>query len=193
MGQKWLKPSECLWNCTVAISGRVPLEHVYPQLKEFFVGMLKVATMSINVLLQELGRAAKNTNPDFDEIKRLMLATSQLLAADDKMTINEEQLRNLKQTPFLPVSGPDGLSLVLMDQAFAINDHKRYGELFKNKVTIVDFGHEEMTSLHPLFELLELEDHYLSSLVWPDTTVKESIPNQALERYIRDRAYALSW
>ncbi|KIW72175.1 hypothetical protein, variant [Phialophora macrospora] len=192
VSRQWLKPTECLWNCTVAISGRVPLDRVYPQLKEFFVNKMKVMTMNINVLLQELGRTAKKTSPDTDEVKRIMLAMGELLASDCEVEINEEKLRSLRQTAFLPVRGPGGLRLFSLDQAFAINDHQRYGQLFQNKAKIVDFGHEEMTSLHPLFELLGLEGCYLSNLVRPDTTVDQSTPNQALENHIRDRAYALS-
>ncbi|OAG40830.1 hypothetical protein AYO21_04907 [Fonsecaea monophora] len=192
VGQKWLKPSECLWNCTVAISGRLPLDHVYPGLKKFFVDKMKVRTMSINVLLQELGRTAKKTSPDVDEIKRIIHTIGELLSSDPEVEVSEEQLTTLEKTDFLPVRGPDGLELFSVDQAFTINDHQRYGQLFENKAKILDFGHEEMTSLYPLFELLDLEDRFLSSLAKSKTTVGKSTAHQALEHYIRDRAYALS-
>lgn len=193
VGQKWLKPSECLWNCTVAISGRQPLDQVYRGLKEFFVKKMKVKTMKINVLLQELGRTAERTSPDVDEVKRIILTVGELLASDPEVEVNEKQLRNLEKTTFLPVRGPNGLELFSVDQAFAINDHQRYGQLFANQAKILDFGHEKMTSLYTLFKLLNLEDRFLSGLVVPKTTVDKSTAHEALGHYIRDRAYALSW
>ncbi|KAL2441686.1 hypothetical protein ABEF95_016087 [Exophiala dermatitidis] len=192
VGQKWLKPSECLWNCTVAISGRQPLDQVYDGLKEFFVKKVKVKTMNINVLLQELGRTAERTSPDVDEVKRIILTVGELLASDPEVAVNEKQLRNLEKTTFLPVRGPNGLELFSVDQAFAINDHQRYGQLFANQAKILDFGHEKMTSLYTLFKLLNLEDRFLSGLVVPKTTVDKSTAHEALGHYIRDRAYALS-
>ncbi|ETI26864.1 hypothetical protein G647_10310 [Cladophialophora carrionii CBS 160.54] len=192
VGQKWLKPSECLWNCTVAISGRLPLDHVYPQLKKFFVDKMKVRTMNINVLLQELGRTAKKTSPDVDEVKRIILTIGELLASDREVQVNEEQLRALEKTAFLPVRGANGLKLFSVDQAFTIKDHPRYGQLFENQTKILDFGHEEMTSLYPLFELLGLQNRFLSALVESKTTVDKATAHQALQHYIRDRAYALS-
>lgn len=191
--QKWHKPSECLWNSTVTISGRLPLDRVYPRLKKFFVDKMKVRTMNINVLLQELGRTAKKTSPDVDEVKRIILTIGELLASDPEVEVNEEQLRTLEKTAFLPVRGPNGLQLFFVDQAFTINDHQRYGQLFENQANILDFGHEEMTSLYPLFELLGLEGRFLSGLVESKTTVDKPTAHQALERYIRDRAFALSW
>lgn len=149
--------------------------------------------MNINVLLQELGRTAKKTSPDVDEVKRIILTIAELLASDPGVEVNEEQLRTLKKTAFLPVRGPNGLNLLSVDQAFTINDHQRYGRLFENQAKILDFGHEEMTSLYPLFELLGLEGRFLSGLVKSKTTVDKSTAHQALQHYIRDRAFALSW
>jgi len=167
VGQKWLKPSECLWNCTVAISERLPLDHVYPQLKKFFVDKMKVRTMNIDVPLQELERTANKNSPNIDEVKRIILTPSEFLASDPEVEVNKERLSSLEQTTVLPVRGPDGLELFSVDQAFTTNDHQRYGQLFENQVEVLDFGHEEMTSLYPLFKLLDLEDRFLSALVEP--------------------------
>lgn len=191
---RWLKPSECLWNCTVAISGRVPLDKVYPKLKIFFVDKMGVMTMNINVLVQELARTAKaTTGPDFEEIKRIMLAIGQLLAADPNVKVNAEFLKTLKKTPFLPARCPDDVRLLSIDQHFFVNNHKRYGEIFRGKARIVDFGHEEMSLLHPFYELLGIQHRYLSTQVSSATTVHKSAPNQPIRDFVRDRAYAFSW
>ncbi|KAK5457302.1 hypothetical protein LTS15_005083 [Exophiala xenobiotica] len=190
--QRWLKPSECLWNCTIAISGRVPLDQLYPKLKNFFVDKMQVMTMNINVLVQELAKTTKKTAPDFDEIKRIILAIGQLLAADPDVKIKDEFLTALKKTAFLPVCCPDGMRLFSVNQHFFINDHKRYGENFRHKARIVDFGHEEMTSLHPFFKLLEIRHRYLSNQVRPVTTCHKPTASIPLGRHIRDRAYGLS-
>lgn len=72
----------------------MPLEQVYPKLKKFFVDKMKVMTMNIDVLVQELARTAKKTAPDFDEIKRIILAIGQLLAADPEVKIKDEFLNS---------------------------------------------------------------------------------------------------
>jgi len=72
---------------------------------------MKVRTININVLLQELGRTAKKTSPDVNEVKRIILTISELLALDPKVEVNEEQLRTLERTAFLPVRSPNGLKL----------------------------------------------------------------------------------
>ncbi|KIX09215.1 uncharacterized protein Z518_00294 [Rhinocladiella mackenziei CBS 650.93] len=189
---KWWKPSECLWNCRIEISGRVPLEQTYPKLKNFFVDKMKVMPMSINVLVQELSKITNKADPDFDEHKRIMLEIGQLLAANPATEVNGEYLDRLKKTAFLPVRTPDGMRLSSLTENFCINDHKRYGDAFRNKTGMLDFDYEDLTSLHPFFELLKIEHRYLSSLVSAQTTVGSFSPSGDLKRHIRDRAYAMS-
>ena len=187
---RWLKPSECLWNCTVEISGRVPLERTYPTLKKFFVDQIRVVPMNINILVQELTKVVKKAPPNIGEVKRIMLAVGQILAVDPTVKVNEGHLDSLRKTAFLPVCGPGGRRLEFTNGRFCINDHKRYGEAFNNKITILDFDYEDLTSLHPLFELLKIEHRYLSKLVSVHTTVETFCASDYLTRHIRDRAYA---
>lgn len=149
--------------------------------------------MNINVLVHELTNTAKKVPLGVAEIKRIMIAIGQLLAADSNTKINEQTLKNLKETAFLPVRCPDSVRLYSVDQTFFINDHNRYGQNFKKKARIMDFEHEDLSSLHPFFELLGIRHRYLSKQVSPNTVVHKSTPNEDLRQYIRDRAYAFSW
>jgi hypothetical protein len=190
---RWLRPTECLWNCTVEISGRVPLDRTYPELKNFFVNKMRVMPMNVNVLVQELTRTAKKATPDVDEVKRTMSAIGQILAATPTAKVNEGYLDSLRQTAFLPVRDPGGQQLALANGDFCINDHKRYGEAFSNKARILDFDYEDLTSLHPFFKVLEIEHRYMSNIVSTHTTVESSCLSEYLTTHIRDRAYVFSW
>ncbi|KIW13179.1 hypothetical protein PV08_08366 [Exophiala spinifera] len=198
--QTWRKSTECLWNCTVTIPGRVPLDEMFPQLQNFFVDKVEVLPLKIDMLIEDLVKAVEEQRTDFQKVKQIILAIGQLLASDDAIDLNEDlnedQKRTLNELAWLPVSGPGGLKLVSPEskETFAINDHQRYGELFENRADIVAFGYEQISELHRLFWTLDLEDRYISGLVYHGKTTTEGDPklDQALGQYIRDRAYALS-
>ena len=171
----------------------MPLDRTYPELKKFFVDKMRVMLMNVDVLVQELTKIAKKATPDVDEVKRVMLAIGQCLAADPTAKVNEGYLDSLRKTAFLPVRDPGGQQLLSTNGSFCINDHKRYGEAFSNKARILDFDYGDLTSLHPLFEVLEIERQYISNLVSANTTVESSCLSDYLTSHIRDRAYAFSW
>ena len=171
----------------------MPLDRTYPELKKFFVDEMRVISMNVNVLVQELTKIAKKASPDVDEVKRIMLAIGQILASDPAVKVNERYLDSLRKTAFLPVCDSGGQRLLLTNGGFCINDHKRYGEAFKNKARILDFDYEDLTSLHPLLEVLEIKHRYISNLVSAHTTVESSCLSEYLTNHIRDRAYAFSW
>ena len=190
---RWLTPADCLWNCTVEISGKEPLDEIYPELRTFFVEHLKVMPMTPDVLVQELDGLSRRLVPDFQEARAIMLALGQILATQSKSTLSEKSLATLKKSALFPARGPKGRSLILYVDDFCINDHKRYGDLFLENLDMLDFDYEDLTSLHPLFQLLDLEYYYISSLVEASTTVEDSRRNDELTDHIRALAYALSW
>ena len=190
---RWLTPTACLWNCTVEISGKEPLDEFYLELRTFFVEHLRVMPMTPDVLVQELDRLSKRSVPDFQEARRIVLALGQILATQSKSTLTDKSLATLKKSALFPARGPNGRSLVSHGDDFYINDHKRYGNLFLDKLDILDFDYEDLTSLHPLFQLLKLEDHYISSLVEARTTVEDYRRNDELTNHFRGLSYALSW
>ena len=192
---RWLRPHDCLWDCTVEISGKEPLDELYPYLRSFFVEHLRVLPMTPTVLVQELVKLAKQSDPDPDDARRIMFALGQILGAEAKATVSDKSLAILKTSAFLPTRGPDGKTLLSMrdSHSFCINNHKRYGDLFRDELNMLDFEYEDLTSLHPLFQTLGLEHRYISFLVHISTTIESSRFNEELTEHIRGLAYALSW
>ncbi|KAJ8127962.1 hypothetical protein O1611_g5675 [Lasiodiplodia mahajangana] len=50
----WHTVSQCIWSSATQIQGRVPLNEAYPDLKEFFVDLLGVATLTLEMTHDEL-------------------------------------------------------------------------------------------------------------------------------------------
>jgi hypothetical protein len=191
---QWYKPSSCVWNCTVNLSGRVTINTSYPNLQTFFVGHLQVKTANVNMLIQELIALARLDVKNAGEFKSIMIAAGAMLGQEQNLEVLEPSLRELKKYKFLPVRSSAGVqSFEKTSASFFINDHERFGTAFQGKLDFLDFSYDELMSLHPLFQSLKLENRYLSGHIETETTVGTSIENQVLANEFRQRAYALSW
>lgn len=185
----------CIWNGSVKLSGYVTIEDIYPNLRTFFVKKLKVRTMDTAMMLQELLKAANLQK--VSEIKEIMCAVGSMLYSEEDLNKFKSSFRELKTCEFLPILNTNGgWSLEAPKrptEEFLIIDHERYGAAFKDKVRFLDFSHDELTSLHPLFKALDLESRYLSGLVETKTTVGKSKKSENLSNDLRQRAFAISW
>jgi hypothetical protein len=161
-------------------------------LRDFFVRKLGVIMMSANVLTQELTTASKPSEKYPGPIKGLMIALGQALSADPNDKVSKGNLQALKKTTFLLVRKPGKYFFHSINSEFLVNDHERYGNAFFDKINLLDFTFAELTSLHPLFSLLDLESRYLSKHVETRTVVNSSMKNDDLTDHLRQRAYALS-
>ena len=192
---KWHNPSQCVWNSPVNISGRVRIHEPYPDLQHFFVDNLHVKIADLKMLIEEILILELLPEPlDVSEVKSITMAAGEMLGQGPNVQISKESLRSLKITNFLPVRSLDGsLSLARSDAEFFINDHDRFAAAFKNKLKFLDFGCDELISLHPLFECLKLNQRYLSINVQSETRVGRSTENRPLTEDFRRRSYALCW
>jgi hypothetical protein len=191
---RWYRTSECLWNSPVDLPGKTPLDGLYPTLKGFFVDGLKVPIMTPTVLVKQLIELAEARSPDSKDSKRLTTALGQVLGRDASTKIDATTWDKLKQSAFLPVRVPGhGTCLKSIKDEFCINDHKRYGEAFRDKARILDFEYEDMGYIHPLLQKLGLTKRYLSTAVHLDTAYTGATLNDDLTRQMRSLAYALSW
>lgn len=189
---RWCKPSSSIWNCSVELSGRTPIEQSYPALRNFFVKKLGVNVMSASVLTQELISASKSASKSPGLMKALLVALGQVLSTDPHDRVTKEQIEDLKMTPFLPVRKAGNHFFQGVSGELFINDHERYGNAFFDKINLVDFTCADLTTLHSLFSLLDLESRYLSKHVETTTVVKQSVKNDQLTDHLRQRAYPLS-
>lgn len=191
---QWIKPSQAIWNCTVELSGRYPVGDIYPSLRSFFLNRLGVSTMNTKVLLKALVEAsAPRQTPDGHHIKNLMMNTGQILAAEPTAEGLRDGIQALKRNRYLPIRQGEGWKFALPDEDFFIVDHERYGSAFHEKLDLLDFTYAELTSLHSLFQLLDLEHRYLSRHVKPETTFDTSFRSNDLSAHLQHRSYALSW
>lgn len=173
----------------------MPIAAMYPELQEFFVDILGVSTVTSGFMMKQLATAAARPQKDVNEIKKLMLSTSQSLSSDNRMSEVEKSVETLLQSQFLPCQSPQGgeIEFRTASETFFILDNQYYGEKFSGKVFMLDFTYEQLISLHELFRVLRLDDHYLTRHVSRETSADGVERNDLLTEQFRQCAYAISW
>jgi hypothetical protein len=190
---EWLNSSLCVWRNTIKLGNHVPIAAVYPELKDFFVDVLGVSTVTDVFMMKQLAAATSKPTKDIDEIKALMLSTSELLGADSQSAKYKTSTETLRKWSYLPCKLPSGNVFRSLKETFFIVDHEYYAEKFKGRLVLLDFTYEQLTSLHDLFRLLRLDDHYLARHVRRETSVETSTFDDILTQQFRQCAYAISW
>lgn len=193
---RWIKPSQAIWNCTIPISGLQPIGEAYPTLEAFFRNKVGVRTMSLKVLAEQLVKVTETgATPDGVEVKALMINIGQVLTVDRPSQDVRATLQDLRQNRYLPVRRGEGWVFSKPSGNFFIVDHERFAAAFTESVNLLDFTYPELSSLHPLFQVLGLEHRYLSQHIETETVVSEGTSDVSpdLTSHFRQRAYALSW
>ena len=178
------------------MSGLQPIGEAYPSLERFFRDKVGVRIMSLKILMEQLVRVSSPGNtPDGQEVKAIMMNAGQILATDPSSEAIRPILPDLRRNRYLPVHRGDTWLFMKTSESFFIVDHERYATAFGGKINLLDFDYAEMTSLHPLFQVLGLEHRYLSRNVETETVVSEAASNLPCDftPYFQQRAYALSW
>ncbi|OAG34109.1 hypothetical protein AYO21_11750 [Fonsecaea monophora] len=190
----WLRSSLCIWHATIDIGNHVPIATMYPELQEFFVDTLGVSTVTSGFMMKQLAAAATRPQKDVNEIKKLMLSTSQSLSADNRLSEVEKSVDSLLQSQFLPCKTPQTGDIIFRttSETFFILDNQYYGEKFSGKIFMLDFTYEQLISLHELFRVLRLDDRYLTRHVGPKTSADGIESDILLTEQFRLCAYAIS-
>ena len=179
---------------TIEIGNHVPIAAMYPELEEFFVNVLGVSTVTDVFMMKQLADAAANPSKNADEIKRLMLSASELLGVNSQSSQFGTSIDILQQSKYLPCKPPYGpVKFRSPEETFFIVDNKNYAEKFSGKLVLLDFTYEQLISLHELFRILRLDDHYLARHVRRETSAETSTVDNALTLQFRQCAYAISW
>jgi hypothetical protein len=178
---------------TIKIGNHVPIAAMYPKLEEFFVNVLGVSTVTDVFMMEQLAEAANKSLKNPDEIKRLMLSTSELLDVNSKSSQFGKSMEILQRSKYLPCKSPSGDMFRSSKETFFIVDNKYYAEIFSDKLVLLDFAYEQLIFLHELFRILRLDDHYLSRHVRRETSADTSTLDNALTHQFRQCAYAISW
>lgn len=191
----WYTLSKCLWGSPFALSGFQDLSTLYVGLEDFFVRRLKVKKATLSMLIAEVKRMAKATRPEIEQIRTRLIEIGMMLARTSIDESVSKALDSLKATKFLPQKLEDGtVTLVGIEDDFAIADHKRYSDAFASSHTLLDFEVHETQSLHSVFKYMGLTHRYLSSMVEEVSEIGENcVENEALSQQLQVKAYALFW
>jgi hypothetical protein len=178
---------------TIEIGNHVPIAAMYPKLKEFFVNVLGVSTVTDVFMMKQLAAAAAKPFKNADEIKRLMLSASELLNVNSQSSQFGPSMEILQQSKYLPCKSPSGHTFRSLEETFFIVDNKFYAEKFSGQLVLLDFTYEQLNFLHELFRILRLDDRYLARHVRRETSAETSTVDDTLTHQFRQCAYAISW
>jgi hypothetical protein len=190
----WVQSTSCVWHSTAEIENYTAIAAEYPKLKEFFVDVLGINTVTDVFLMKELAAAASRQSKDVENIKRLMLAASQKLDGRSPPDRYGNSLEILEANKFLPCTLPNGgMVFCTTEDAFFIVDNQSYGIKFQRKLLLLDFSYEQLNSLHELFCILRIDDRYLQRHVDLETVSETSSIHDGMTKDIRQCAYPISW
>ncbi|TLD34115.1 hypothetical protein PspLS_01685 [Pyricularia sp. CBS 133598] len=188
----WLSPSECLWSSATEIQDRTSLSQHYDNtLEDFFVDVLNVPRLDINMVYDELLRVDPN-NTTIKQVKDLLWQMNALLIEGETPEGSAEELL---EKPILPIQYSSGEVKLCSDKNdFAIVDRLPLMRLFRGKAKLLDFDLHEVHKLHPFIEWAMLDEWYLSKVVREATVVddKSAFPLSDGSREISRKAQALT-
>lgn len=206
--ERWLAPSECIWDAPFDLVGKVKLPERYRSLKSFFTTILGVDTVSPALLLEDwLNRLTKAesgliTDVDAKRIKDVMLFLVKLDGVTNIATKPGvvEKLNKIKTMPCLPTvkHTQTGKLLQMPTGVFFVDDHKRYSEILatnaSSPVSYLDVDIYQYRTLESLWSMLGIRGCLLSQHVKEVTDIPKSMEFEAnLTRDFNARAYYLAW
>lgn len=186
----WVPTSSCLWSKDAQIPGKVTILSQYGDLKDFFVGTLKVKIPDLGMLVEELSRVVSQ-KLTVDEIKSLIWQIN-------SFSPSRKALEKVKDLPIFPVKITKRKveQPVLRDRRgnFSIIDRQPWADAFHGKVDFLDFTLEEVRKLQPLLSSLDLDSRYLSRAVAEKSSFQGEVQEQSRiqTRQLRSRAHALA-
>jgi hypothetical protein len=156
----------------------------------FFVDFLGVATLSLQMVYEELKEKGASDRTTVPQVKETIWAFNSFLAAERELP-DPEPILNGKLFPVKYPKGPTRLHSAKI--AFAIVDRKPLGDAFRDKAKFLDFSLDEVRQLKPFLKWAGLEERYLSATVKEVTAMEGDGqgPISSPERDIKKKAHAL--
>ena len=186
----WYKSSDCLWSAATHISGRVALSNDYPDLRDFFVTMLGVPNLTLQMVFDEI----KNMDAQkvsVDEIKDKLLVLNSLL----KSETSHPDFGEISKREIFPVrKGFQTPQLVSVATDFALIDRQPLYESFAAKDALfLHFDLDDIRHLEPLINWAGLQERYLSISVRENSSIEGSnvTPLSKRSREISTKAHGL--
>lgn len=173
--------------------GHTPIKEMYPDLQQFFVKLLDVSTVSDVFMMKQLAQTAKRTDKNPSELKKLMLETSRMLVANSATESFTESIEILQKSQFLPCRLPSGqLKCLAITEDFFIPDETMSAQAFRDQVCMLDVTYAELSSLHKLLSLLNVQHKYLSKNISSRVEKGVSLADERLTQWFRECAFAIS-
>lgn len=184
----WHKTSECLWSSTTDIRGKVTLNDHYEDLEDFFVDMLDVKKLTLQMVYDELLQTRSSSS--IVEVKGAIWSLNALLQSEPG-TVDPEPL--LKKKIF-PISNPTGTKvLVNVRVHFSIGDREYLTAQFRGRIKMLDYDLAEVRQLKTFIEWTGLSNRYLSESVKEMTSVSNGDARavSSATRDLKRKAHAL--
>ncbi|KJR86279.1 uncharacterized protein SPSK_02144 [Sporothrix schenckii 1099-18] len=184
----WCYSAQCLWTSATPIPGKITLDHLYPELEDFFV-KLGVGNMTVEMVYEKLTGPALSV----DDAKQTIMTFNELIIRGDVPDSLDPSKVHMR--PLFPVKLPDGdVRLFTGQSQFAIPDRHHLLRCFSGKANILDFDLETNRTLVPFFEWVGVHDKYLSRTVHESTCVPydDGRPITSPDRDVRRKARALT-
>ena len=186
LSQEWTPPSACLWSQDAQVPGKSTISGQYRDLKDLFVGVLKVKIPDLRLLVEELKRVAQSS-ASIDDVKSLIW---QINSFDPSI----EDLETLRGSKLFPVRKANGrIELRTRMARFSVIDRQLWADAFEGKLDYLDFSLKEVRTLQPFLAGMKI-GRYLSEVVIEKSSLQGIIPepNAKRTRDLQRRAYALS-
>lgn len=166
---------------------KVTLDSDYETLKDFFVGMLGVTSLTVQMLYNELKQPSQRR--DINDLKDAILSLSSQLQTS-LIPLDPQPILDNNVFPLRYCSGEIAIRSAKVD--FAIPDTDHLNSMFKEKITMLDFDLESIHRLKPFFEWTKLQGRYLSACVTEETSVSETgRPISTKSRDLKRKAYSI--
>jgi hypothetical protein len=189
----WNKISDCLWSSATTIRGKRVLENDYKELKKFFVDILGIATLNLQLICEELLKLGKST-PTIESVKEQLFAfNDHLHSIKDYKDITPSLLKGVN---IFPVRGPGNQRNILFcngKEDFAIANRIHWEDNLRPLIKTLDLTLNEIHELEPFIRWIGFEERYLSLIVREASEIGDStlVPSLSLSRDIKLKAHAL--
>ncbi|TEY73343.1 hypothetical protein BOTCAL_0079g00080 [Botryotinia calthae] len=183
--KSWYAPSSCIWAPEdIQLPEKISIATEYKNRQTFFRNVLGVEKPNLEMHIVALQKRALE-DPDKEGILRELrniCALNPTAALRDKIS----------KCKCLPVCRPSQeVEWLDSTDSLAIIDRKEHGDIFKQKINVLDFSLEEVHSVNQFLVGLGLEGRYTSRAVKEGTRIEDGLFNDALTKDLRRKAYAI--
>ncbi|KAF7949568.1 uncharacterized protein EAE97_003077 [Botrytis byssoidea] len=181
----WYAPSSCVWATEdIQLPEKISIATEYKNQRTFFRNVLGVAKPNLEMHIIALQKRALE-NPDKEGILREL---RNICALNPTVALRDK----LSKCKCFPVYRPSQeVEWLDSTDSFAIVDRKEHGDVFRNKINVLDFSLEEVHSVNQFLVELGLEGRFTSRAVKEDTKIEDGLLSDALTNDLRRKAYAI--